>query len=51
MVIAHHHKPLVGADVIDPVGDGLAQQGIREIVGIDPLRPALGLILPAAGIG
>jgi hypothetical protein len=50
VIITDHHESLVGGDVEDAVGDGLAHLGIGEVMHVDPLGPALRLVLPA-GVG
>jgi hypothetical protein len=41
---------VVGADVVDPVGDDLAEFLVFEIVGVDLDRPALRAIVAAAAL-
>jgi len=45
MVGANGDEGIVGTDVIDPVGDGLADGVAREVVDIDEFRSAVGLPL------
>jgi hypothetical protein len=45
VIVAHVDPALVGADVVHPIGDGLAHPGVGEVVGSDPGRLTLGLPL------
>src|SRR6266511_2950478 len=47
VVVAHAHPALVSAQVVDAVGDRLADVGVGEVVHVDPHRGAFGLPLTA----
>src|SRR5262249_57234939 len=48
MVDAHTHPARITGQVVDPVGDHLAQLLVQEVLGANPLRLPGGLPLPAA---
>src|ERR1035438_8156447 len=48
MVDSKADVAVVGADVVDPVGDDLAEFLVLEIVGVDLDRPTLRAIIAAA---
>src|ERR1700691_4546053 len=48
MVDSKADPAVVGADVVDPVGDALAEFLVLEIVGVDLDRPTLRAIIAAA---
>jgi len=48
MVHAHAHPAGIGPDVIDPVGDGLAELAVDEVMHVDLLGLPVGPVLAAA---
>ena len=48
VIAAHADPPGVGRDVIHPIGDGLADRGVGEVVHVDGDGLAFGLPLPAS---